>query len=357
MILHNFLISFRNIKRNKSTFFINLIGLSSGLACALLIYLWVNDELNFDKFHKKDSQLFQVMERNQVSNGVEITGATSCILAETLAKEMPEVEYAITANPPDQKKSMLSFEDKAIKASALYSSKDYFSGFYFNLIQGNEKQVLLDENNIVISEEIAKRLFNTTENIVGKTIEIDNKKQYLVSGVFKGTPPNSSIQFDVVLPFEVVKKKFPGIDTWGQNYFNTFLILKAGTNIAQFNKKISDIIQKKTNNKSSTLFIKHYSEQYLYGKYVNGVQTGGRIEYVKLFSMIAIFILVIACINFMNLSTARASLRIKEVGIKKSSWCKPKVSCFSILRRIFVDGLFITISCYWSCCAFPSPIQ
>jgi hypothetical protein len=116
MILNNFLISFRNIKRNKGTFFINLIGLSSGLACAILIYLWVNDELNFDKFHKKDNQLFQVMVRNKVSNGTEMSSATSSILANTLAEELPEVEYALTAGPPDQKMSMLSFEDKMIKA-------------------------------------------------------------------------------------------------------------------------------------------------------------------------------------------------------------------------------------------------
>jgi ABC-type antimicrobial peptide transport system permease subunit len=318
MILNNFLISFRNIKRNKGTFFINLIGLSSGLACAILIYLWVNDELNFDKFHKKDNQLFQVMVRNKVSNGTEISSATSSILANTLVEELPEVEYALTAGPPDQKMSMLSFEDKMIKAVVMYAGRDFFNVFSFNLLDGNENQVLSDRNNIAISEEIAMKLFNTKVNIVGKAIEFDSKNKYIISGVFKGTPQNSSIQFDVVLPFDVMKKKFPGIDAWGQNYFNTFLILKAGTNFDQFDKKIGEILKKKTDSETSSLFIKPFSEQYLYGKYINGVQAGGRIEYVKLFSLIAIFILVIACINFMNLSTARASLRIKEVGIKKS---------------------------------------
>jgi ABC-type antimicrobial peptide transport system permease subunit len=301
--------------------------MASGLACALLIYLWINDELNFDKYHKKDSQLFQVMGRNKVSNGIEITGSTSCILAKTLAEEMPEVEYAITVNFPEQKMSMLSFEDKAIKASLLFASKDYFNVFSFNLVQGNENQVLSDENNIVISEEIAMKLFKTTENIVGKAIEFDNRKQCIVSGVFKGCPTNSSIQFDVVLPFEVK----PGIDAWGQNYFNTYLILKAGTNVEQFNIKISDLIKKKTNDESTTLFIKKFSEEYLYGKYINGVQAGGRIEYVKLFSLIAFFILVIACINFMNLSTARASVRIKEVGIKKAFGTSRKSLLFQFM--------------------------
>ena len=331
MFFHNVLISFRNIKHNKGTFFINLIGLSSGLACAILIYLWVYDELNFDKFHKKDNQLFQVMVRNKVSNGIEISNATSSILANTLAEELPEVEYSITAGPPDQKKSMLSFEDKMIKAVVQYAGRYFFNVFSFNLLQGNENQVLSDGNNIVISEEIAMKLFNTKVNIVGKAIEFDSKNKYIISGVFKGTPKNSSIQFDVVLPFDIMKKKFPGIDAWGQNYFNTFLILKAGTNIAQFDKKIGEILKKKTDNETSSLFIKPFSEQYLYGKYVNGVQAGGRIEYVKLFSLIAIFILVIACINFMNLSTAKASLRIKEVGIKKSFGANRKSLVFRFM--------------------------
>lgn len=331
MILNNFLISFRNIKRNKGTFFINLIGLSSGLACAILIYLWVNDELNFDKFHKKDNQLFQVIVRNKVSNGTEISCATSSVLAGTLAEELPEVEYALTAGPPDQKKSMLSFEDKMIKAVVIYAGRSFFNVFSFNLIQGNENQVLSDGNNIVISEEIAMKLFNTKVNIVGKAIEFDSKNKYIISGVFRGTPHNSSVQFDVVLPFDIMKKKFPGIDAWGQNYFNTFLILKAGTNIARFDKKIGEILKKKTDNETSSLFIKPFSEQYLYGKYVNGVQAGGRIEYVKLFSLIAIFILVIACINFMNLSTAKASLRIKEVGIKKTFGANRKSLVFRFM--------------------------
>jgi putative ABC transport system permease protein len=337
MFFHNFLISFRNVKRNKSTFFINLIGLSSGLACVILIYLWVYDELNFDKFHTKDNQLYQVMVRNKVSNGTEISSATSSILAKTLAEELPEVEYALTAGLPDQKKSMLSFEDKMIKAVVLHAAKDLFNVFSFNLMQGNENQVLSDENNIVISEEIAMKLFSTKVNIVGKTIEFDSKNKYIISGVFKGTPQNSSIQFDVVLPFDVMKKKFPGIDAWGQNYFNTFLILKAGTDITQFNKKIGEILKMKTDNETSTLFIKPFSEQYLYGKYVNGVQAGGRIEYVKLFSLIAIFILVIACINFINLSTAKASLRIKEAGIKKSFGATRK----SLVFRFIGDSMLM----------------
>jgi putative ABC transport system permease protein len=333
MIKQNILITFRGIKRNKSSFFLNLIGLSTGLACVLLIYFWVNDEFSFDKFHKTDSQLFQVMTRSQADNGVDIYKVTSCILAENLIAELPEIEYAVPVGTPEKKQNILSFGNNMIKATALYSGKDFFSIFSYNLIQGNEKQVLSDENNIVISEEIARKLFNTTENIVGKNIEFDHKANYVVSGVFHRVPLNSSTQFDCVLPLRV-----DGINTWGHNYFYTYLILKRGINIDNFNKKASDIFQKKTNDKSSSLFIRPYSEQYLYGKYENGVQSGGRIEYIKLFSIIALFILLIACINFMNLSTAKSSGRAKEIGIKKAIGSTRK----SLIFQFLGESMFMT---------------
>jgi ABC-type antimicrobial peptide transport system permease subunit len=333
MFKYNLLSSYRNFKHSKSSFFINLIGLSSGLTCALLVFLWVNDEMNFDKFNKKDSQLFQVMTQAPVGNGIETSWATSCILADNLAKELPEVEFAVTAGPPENNKSMLSYENNFIKATALYAGGEYFNIFSYSLLQGDAKQVLSVENSIVISEKLATKLFQTTDNVIGKTIQVDQKTTCSVSGIFKGAPANSSIQFDCVLPYQLVIRKFPGIDVWGQDYWNTFLVLRKGTDINQFNKKITGIFQKKSGNETATLFVRPYSSKYLYDKYENGVQSGGRIEYVKLFSVIAIFILFIACINFMNLSTAKASGRMKEVGIKKANGADRKSLVFQFLQE------------------------
>ena len=332
MFQHSLLLIYRNFLRFKSSFFINLLGLSTGLACTLLIYLWVRDEWNVDKFHEKDSQLYQVMESQQHAESIRVTNSTPGLLAETLAEEMPEVEYAATVTPSYWfEKFTLSVGDNAIKATGQYAGQDFFNIFSYDLIQGDESQVLADKSAIVLSEELALNLFKTTENIIGKTVVFQHEKQFLVSGIFKGTPPTSSDQFDFALSFEVWKEQVPGIANWDNSGPNTFVVLKKGTRIDQFNSKIANLIQTKSKDIHRTLFLTPYSDNYLYGNYENGIQAGGRIDYVKLFSLIALFILIIACINFMNLSTAKASRRIKEIGIKKVVGADRKTLIFQYL--------------------------
>lgn len=316
MFQHNWLIIIRNFKRFKGAFFINLIGLSTGLSCALLIYLWVNDELKMDKFHEKDSQLFQVIERAQHSDRTAINEHTAGLLPEALVKDMPEVEYAAGAGGMDE--GTLTVGENNIKANGFYAGKDYFNIFTYPLIEGNKSQVLMDKNAIVISQDLAMRLFKTTENVIGKTVEFQHEKHFQVSGIFKGTPPNSSKQFDFVFSFQEYKEVNPSVLDWKYNTSSAYVVLKKGTDINRFNQKIAGLIKTNTGDAFRTLSLRPYSSAYLYGRYDNGVQVGGRIEYVRLLSFIAIFILVIACINFMNLSTAKASRRIKEVGIKKA---------------------------------------
>lgn len=321
MFRHNLLIIYRNFKRFKSTFFINIIGLSTGLACTLLIYLWVKDELKFDKFHEKDAQLFQVMENQKLESGIKTTDGTSGALAEALVAEMPEVEYAATVTPTSWfPKVTLTHNEKSIRGAGQFASADFFNIFSYKLVEGNRDQVLANKTSIVISEDLAKKLFNTTKNVVGKPIRWqwqNFSEEYLVSGVFK-TVPNSSMQFDYVLPFLWLKEKFAFLMEWGNYGPNTFVVVKKGASVAQLDTKVNAFMKKKITEPTRSLFLKQFSENYLYGKYENGVQAGGRIEYVNLFSIIAIFILVIACVNFMNLSTAKASKKLKEVGLKKT---------------------------------------
>ena len=318
MVKHTFLLIYRNFKRFKSSFFINLTGLSVGLACALLIFLWVNSEMHVDKFFKKDSQLFQVMEHQKHTGSIRVTDSTPGLLSKALAEEMPEVEYATTATPTYWFGGItLSVGDKNIEANGKYAGKDFFKIFSYHLIQGNKNQVLSDTKSIVISKKLALKLFDSTKNIVGKTIEWQHSIQYRVSGIFE-VPANSSDQFDFVLPFKILSARYPGVMKWENSGPDTYVLLKKGTNVDQFNKKIAHLISTKIQNaQNRTLFIRRYSSAYLHGNYENGVQSGGRIEYVRLFSIIVIFIVFIACINFMNLSTAKASGRMKEIGVKK----------------------------------------
>src|SRR5258708_8656083 len=306
MFRHNLLIAFRNFLRYKSSFFINLIGLSSGLTCALLIYLWVNDELHVDTFHINRDRIYQVKENVEQDGGMITRITTAGPTGDALASEMPEVEYAVTNTFDRIFHEVLSIEGNDIKANGLYASADFFKLFSFELIQGSKDQVLSDKKSILITEDLAKRLFGTTENIVGKSVEWQHKKQYQVSGVLQDLPPRSSVKFDFILTFDAFKDD----NKWVLNWFNTapqtFVLLKEGTDIELFNKKIADLVRTKTEGKANhrTPFIARYTDAYLYGKYENGKQAGGRIEYVRLFSTIALFIVLIACINFMNLSTA-----------------------------------------------------
>lgn len=347
MLKHNLLIVFRDFKRNKSSFFINLIGLSTGLACALLIYLWVNDELQVDKFHEKDSHLFQVMQNVDMTKEIVTWDVTPGPLAEALVDEMSEVECAASVfEVHAQGKPNLSFKDKKIKANCLFVSKDFFNIFSYDLIEGDANHTLTDKNSIVISEEVAMNLFNSTTNVIGKTIDYQNEQQFFVSGIFKQVPSNSSLQFDFVLSDKLLIEKYPSIGNWGNNQPSTYILLKQGTNIKQFNDKIARLIESKCGQSYRTLFLRPFSDKYLYGTYENGVQVGGRIEYVKLFSIIAIFILVIACINFMNLSTARASKRIKEIGMKKALGASQKSLIFQYLSESMLMAflsLFVAI--------------
>ena len=329
MFRHNLIIMFRNFKRNKSTFLINMIGLSTGLACAILIYLWVTDELSIDKFHKKDKRLYQVMLNMAMPNGLTTNEGTPGLLAQALAEEMPEVEYATAVIPADWglgNEGILSYENMQLKARAQFVSRDYFHIFSYRLIHGNIDQVLPDKNSILISDEIAKKLMGSEKNAIGKTIhwdrEILNVKFtdfYKISGVFEKPRSNSSDQFDLVFNYQLFFEKWgENIRRWTNQNPHTYLTLKEGVDVVQFNSKIVDFIKSKDKNSISTVFIRRYSDRYLFNNYENGVLAGGRITYVRLFSIIALFILAIACINFMNLSTAKASGRLKEVGVKKT---------------------------------------
>ena len=317
MIRHNLILTFRNFKRYKSTFLINLIGLSSGLMCAFLIYLWVQDERSVDKFHGHDAQLYQILEQREQAGELVLFKTTSGPTAEALANERPEVAYATTVYNPSS--SVLSVDDKDIQAEGQFVGNDFFHMFTYPLVQGNASSVLADPSSMIVSEGLAKRLFGTSEDVIGKTVERKADRSYQISGVFSDVPRSSSMQFDFVLPFAGYQSEHEWVTEWGNTNPATYVQLKPEADPVLFNEKIANFVRTKTEGQIThrTMFAQLYSDVYLYGNYENGKQAGGRITYVRLFSWIAVFILLIACINFMNLSTARASRRMKEIGVKK----------------------------------------
>ncbi|MDW3196706.1 MAG: ABC transporter permease [Cytophagales bacterium] len=313
-----FKITFRNFLRHRFSTGINLVGLTTGLACALFIFLWVRDELAVNKFHKKDDRLFRVMEFQTYSNERFATNSTPGILGENIKLDIPEVEYSATTTWVG--KSLLAYEDKFLKEDGFHVGEDYFNIFSYPLLEGNPDEVLKEKTSIVISRDLAVKFFEDVPSAIGKTLRYEDDRNFTVSGVFENIPAKSTYRFDFVLPFEDYKDRNDWVKSWGNNGPHTYVILEEGANWKAVSAKINPYIQEKNTEEESNveLFLKKYSEQYLYGKYTNGIPDGGRIEYVRLFSIIAIIILVIACINFMNLSTARASKRAHEVGVRKA---------------------------------------
>ena len=311
-----FKITFRNLLRHRFSTGINLVGLTTGLACAAIIFLWVQDELSVNKFHEKDERLFQVMEFQNYSNERFASNSTPGILAENLKLDFPEIEYAATTtwvNP-----ALLAYQDKFLKEEGFHVGPDYFNIFTYPLLEGNPNEVLQDKTSMVVSRDLAVRFFGDASSAIGKVLRYEDNRNFTITGVFENIPLHSTYRFDFVVPFEDYKERNDWVLDWGNNGPHTYVILNEGANPDLVSSKIAGYVKSKNPDSHVELFLKKYSEQYLYGKYTNGIPDGGRIDYVYFFSIIAFIILIIACINFMNLSTARASRRAHEVGIRKA---------------------------------------
>src|ERR1700761_2486087 len=262
MFRHHLIIIFRTFKRNKSNFFINLLGLSLGLACSLLIYLWVYDELNVDKFHENNDELYQVMVNIKQSNGITTDVNGPALLAEDLSHNFPEVKYAANTTGNFQLLMLSTSGQKHFQPLLQFASKDYFKVFSYKLLSGNKDEVLANKNSILLSELQAKKMFGSAENAVGKPVRWDYLnmgKDCIVSGVFQDIPANSSEQFDCVLSFESYKE-IGANALWSNFNAQTFVVLNKGANPDQFSQKIArEVVKHDPGSANVTLFTRPYS--------------------------------------------------------------------------------------------------
>ena len=315
-MLKNYLkIAFRNLLRNKAFSAINILGLSVGMASALLILFWMYNEISYDRFHKHKDYLYEAWNRGTFDGKLQCWNSTPQVLGPTLKAEYPEVSN-ISRNY--SRWFVTRVGDKKISSEAIITDAAFLTMFDFPLLQGNMQTALNSVGSMVVTQKMAVKMFGT-EDVLGKVISID-KDNFTITGVMQDLPPNTEFRFEYILPIEYLKKIGSADDGWAFNSVRTYVQLKPGTNPEVFDEKIRDLTIRHSNKtEEHEVFLHPISQWHLYSNFENGKVVGGRIAIVRMFGIIAAFILLIACINFMNLSTARSEKRAKEVGIRKTA--------------------------------------
>jgi len=342
MIKNYFKTAWRNLLQNKTFSLINIFGLALGMTCSLVIMLWLNDEMKKDKFHQNGKRLYRVMENQFYSGNVSTFDATPGILAENIVKDIPDIQMA--SQMLWEEEPLFTVDNTYDKEKGRYVEKDFLRMFSFKLTKGDPVTALARPDAVVISKKLADKYFKGRDP-VGKMIRIDNTDNVMVTGVLDEIPKSSSLTFDFLMSFEQWRKKNDWAKDWGNNGPRCYVMLAPNTSVDKVNAKIKNYIKTKNKESNVNLFLQNYGESYLYSDWENGKQNGGRIEYVKIFSIVGIIILVIACINFMNLATARSLRRAREIGVRKVVGAgKRQLIGQFIGESLFVSFLAICIS-------------
>ncbi|HEV8512371.1 MAG TPA: ABC transporter permease, partial [Cyclobacteriaceae bacterium] len=322
MLRNYLLVTFRNLRKNGFYSFINISGLAIGITCSILILLWVADETSFDKFHPKADRLYQVWANAHFDGRINSWTSVPLPTADAMKPANANIVHVAVTDWGGDHLLAVS-EDKRMNKRGFNVGEEFLEMFQFPLIAGNAGQVLDDASNIVITQSTAKAFFGN-EDPMGKIIRIDNQHDLKVAGILKDIPSNSSFQFDFLLPYKHwyntnnwVKRNSTN---WGNYSFQVFIEINDPKNKDAVEKSIRGMLGEHGEDKEMKheFFLYPMLRWRLYSNFDNGVERGGMNDYVQLFTVIAVFIIVIACINFMNLATARSERRAREVGIRKS---------------------------------------
>lgn len=328
----------RNLWKNKTYSFLNIFGLAIGIVCAGVIFLWVEDEVNYDNMNVKKDRLYSVLQNWNYDGDIRTFGSTSGLLAPAIKAEIPGIANAcrVTNFSPA---FLFNIGDKSVYASGLYADSSIFSMFSFSFIAGNATDAFKELHAIVITQKTARKFFGDEKNVLGKALKVDNKQEYVVTGVIKDFPENSTVRFEWLVPFEVYARDNKYLSDWGSNDPLTYVELTSNANVNAINRTLRGYVKKKHPEAINEAFLFSMNDWRLHSDFQNGVQSGGRIEYIHLFSLIAWIILFIACINFMNLSTARSEKRAREVGVRKVMGAGKK----GLIMQFMGEALFMSM--------------
>ncbi|MCB0643648.1 MAG: ABC transporter permease, partial [Phaeodactylibacter sp.] len=340
MLTNYIKIALRSIQRQKGYAVINILGLAVGLTVSLLIFLWIQDERGIDQFHKDGDRIFRILTNIDTGNGGMMTWETAPYpLIDHLRENYPEVEDVAAYDRTN--KMQFELGEQVFLEDGIYATAGFFRILNFPLVEGVPSSVFEQPKAVVISDRLAEKFFgpNWEGQAVGQTVSINGDKTYQVTGVFEPLANHSSLEFDFVLDQDALHHDDANGFPWGN--FDSRILVKAQSGVSQtaLAAKVKDIIREQNEYGDGVdLIVQPFGRMYLHGKFENGKEAGGRIEYVRLFGLAAVVLLIIACINFMNLSTARASKRAREVGVRKTIGADRR----SLVLQFLVESALIT---------------
>jgi len=307
-------IAFRNLFRQKVFSTINIVGLAIGLTCGILLSLWIFDEISYDKFHENGNNIYRVLEEQSYSAQSMQVAVTPVPLAEAMVKDFPEIVYATRYD--DNSGQVIEVGEKVFnEINGAFADAEFLKMFTFPIIKGSLTP-FVDKNSIILTEKIAKTFFGETESI-GQYVTMF-ETDFKVTAIIQNTPGNSHLSFDYILPFQLLIDRNPDLDSWGSNSIYTYIQLKDNIPYMQMSKKIKNFLKENNEGASSDLYLQPVTEIYLHSVGLVADFGGmGDFRYIILFSIIAIFVIVISSVNFISLSTARYTKRAKEVGLRK----------------------------------------
>ncbi len=315
MLQSYFKVTWRNLFRYKGFSFINISGLAIGMASAILILLWIQNEFSFDEFHTKKDRIYQLYSRATYDGRIASWPSTPMVMGSILKLTYPEIEEEARLNWVAA--FILSAGEKHLQTQGYLTDPGFLKMFDFPLKEGNASTALDGKHSIVITEKLSKKFFGD-EDAMGKVIKIDSNAYFTVTGVMKDLPNNTRFNFDYLVPWSYMKEIGWDNPSWGESSIvQTFVLLKPGVSEKIANERLRNVITAHATDIKTQVFVHPLSKLRLYGEFENGKNVGGFIQTIRLFGIIAGFILLIACINYMNLSTARSEKRAREVGIRK----------------------------------------
>lgn len=330
-------IAWRNLRRNKGFAVTNLLGLTIGITCVIFIFLWVKDELTFDRFNPNYKNIYQVIANRDFKNNIFTDPNMVFPLETALQNSNPQISNVVMTSYAGS--HQVNYGDKKFKKQGMFFGGRYFAMFPWKFIEGTPKAVTSDPSGIAITASTAKAIFGTADPL-NKTLKIDNNTLAKVTAVVADPPSNSSQQFDFLKAYDFSSPDVKNaMREWVNSSWQVYIQATSGANTDRLGKFVTNVMFSHNHDKISTYFLFPMSKWHLYSDFKDGKNVGGMIEYVKMFTVIAIIILLIACVNFMNLSTARSEKRAKEVGVRKTLGSDKK----QLITQFFVESMILVL--------------